>query len=311
MNNMYTLTQSIVEAPKHPSGLCLADWDQVPGFNWTDPEKAASLILPVRLQAKLGAIDQAWSPNGGGFGVMVPTPAELVVLHWWGNPVGQSHDSVVSWLRNPVSQVSAHVVISPNRVTQLLNWRTPSWANGNTWANCNAITIEADPNDPDATIGTIVGFLADRIADGTLTSDFALHGHQDYYQTACPGSYYPRLGEIRQRVTAALKKEEDMPLSEQDLDRIGHRVWGHMIDTGEHAAAAWARLADAENRVIALCDGRAPLAPRSEQPGAHAAPIGHALGNVEARVIALDDRTRAIETQLEQILETLTLRKDN
>lgn len=305
----------ITEPQRVLDNHCLADLQTVPGFDWAlldDPDRLAFALAARQTAARQVVIERPGdSPNQGGFGQQVPSPCREVVWHWWGNPVGQAFDGIVHWLRMPASQVSAHLVITAGRAAQILPWTSPSWANGNTWANANSITIEADPNDIWGTIATGIELLIHLVATGVLHPDFRLTGHRDHYGTACPGDYYPHLAHIRQQVAAGNPEEDNMPLTDQDLDRIGHRVWGHMIDTGEHAAAAWARLADAENRVIALCDGRAPLAPRSEHPGAHAAPIGLALGNVEARVIALDDRTRAIETQLAEILQAVQKQKEN
>src|SRR5574344_1906399 len=135
----YTLAQDLISEPQQAvEGMCLADWQALDGFDVDDPDAAAQLIHPGVVKARAAgllrtiAVERPGdSPNAGGFGQSVPRPCRLVVLHWWGNPVGQSHAGVVAWLRNPVSQVSAHFVASPGRVTQILPLTTPSWANGN------------------------------------------------------------------------------------------------------------------------------------------------------------------------------------
>jgi len=142
------------------------------------------------------------SPNHGA--AIVPVPARLVVLHWWGNPTGQNPHGIIDWLCNPASQVSAHAVAWPGNIACLVDYPNRSWANGHDWANNNSITIECDPNHIDDTITTVVEYLADMVRQGNLTRDFQLAGHRDYHATACPGDYYPRLAEIRQRVTSAL-----------------------------------------------------------------------------------------------------------
>ena len=201
----YTFTQDLITEPQTVAeGICLADWEGVPGFDWTDLEKSSQLIMPKAVAARAAGLLRTIiiarpgdSPNSGGFGQLVPSPCPGVVLHWWGNPIGQQHDGIVAWLKAPVSQVSAHYVISPGRVTQILPLTSPSWANGNSYANATFITIEADPNDVPGTIATVVELLDQLVADGALTGDYRLSGHRDWYATTCPGTYYSRLPEIR------------------------------------------------------------------------------------------------------------------
>jgi len=145
-------------------------------------------------------ITQYDSPNHGGFGTQIALPAKRAVLHWWGNPSGQNPQGIIAWLCNPASQVSAHAVVWKGNVACLVNYDEPSWANGNTAANTSAITLECDPNDIDGTTPTIVAYLADLVRQGNLVEDFELTGHRDWYATECPGTYYPRLTEIRQAV---------------------------------------------------------------------------------------------------------------
>ena len=158
------------------------------------------------------------SPNHGGFGARISLPAGRCVLHWWGDPSGQDPWGIVDWLCSPASQVSAHAVIWENNVACIVDYDEPSWANGNTEANKTAVTIECDPNDIPGTIPTVVEYLADLVRQQVLAPDFVLSGHRDWYATACPGGYYPRLAEIRQAVRAALDgaPTETQPEEEED-----------------------------------------------------------------------------------------------
>ena len=157
---------------------------------------------------------RAHSPNTDAR--TVPRPARLVVLHWWGNPARQDPWAIIRHLSdpapggNPVRAVSAHAVIWPGHVAQLLDYRARSWANGHDQANNTAITIECDPNDPVATMATIIDYLADLITAGELTPDFALKGHRDYTSTECPGIYYQWLPTIRANAIARTQEELDM-----------------------------------------------------------------------------------------------------
>lgn len=229
-----TLTiEQALTTPGIQTDMCLAEQSKLKGFSWDalkDPAEAVkqrlapALALAMHTAAKNLAAN-IWverpgdSPNKGNFGVNLPVPAGGVVLHWWGNPVGQRHDGIVAWLCNPASGVSAHYVVSPGRATQIVPLNTPSWANGHTWANCNRITIEADPNNIPGTIATIVELLAQLVDQNALTNNFELSGHRDWYSTACPGSYYPRLAEIRQ----AVYEGGEMQLSDVVTRADGHR----------------------------------------------------------------------------------------
>ena len=302
----YTLTQDLITEPQDVAvDVCLADWQALDGFDVDQPEQAAQLILPKTVEARTAgmirnlAIERPGdSGNAGYAGVRVPSPCRHVVLHWWGNPVGQSHDGVVAWLRNPISQVSAHYVVSPGRVTQILPLTTPSWANGNYRVNASTITIEADPNDVSGTIMTIVELLVQLVRDGALHPDYRLSGHRDHYPTACPGDYYPRLGAIRTaatttRLTANTQEEDDMPITAADIERIARRtaqiiIEGHMITRpDQHSATLGQHVADIAQTCVALRDGDLPVIERPD--GEHRAELGLVLGNIEARVIRIDD----------------------
>ena len=243
---VFTLTQDLIAEPQQAAeGMCLADWQALEAFNVDQPEQSAQLIHPrvVKTRAegllKTIAIERPGdSGNAGGFGQQVPSPCRHIVLHWWGPPVGQSHDGVVSWLRNPVSLVSAHYVVSPGRVTQILPLTTPSWANGNAAINATSITIEADPNDVAGTIITIVELLVQLVRDGAVHPDYRLSGHRDHYSTACPGDYYPRLGAIRTAATTTRlpatsgtvnQEEDNMPITQQDADLIAATILARQV----------------------------------------------------------------------------------
>lgn len=205
----YTLTQEQITEPQTVrEGMCLADWEQVPGFSWDKLEDLdaldalADLILPPKLAAqRVYDFDPEYdSPNYGGFGTRITLPAKRAVLHWWGNPSGQNPYGIINWLCNPASQVSAHSVIWPNNVACIVAYSQPSWANGNTLANTTAITIECDPNNIDATTLTVIEYLADLVRQNVLDPDFELTGHRTWYNTTCPGDYCSRLAGIRQAV---------------------------------------------------------------------------------------------------------------
>ena len=199
------------------------------------------------------------SPNHGGFGTQIALPAKRAVLHWWGNPSGQNPQGIIAWLCNPVSEVSAHAVVWKGNVACLVNYDEPSWANGNTAANTSAITLECDPNDIDGTIPTVVEYLADLVRQDVLAADFDLTGHKDWSNTACPGTYYPRLAEIRQAVARNLAGQTTpaQPDEEEVVSDSADKLWEALkpgIGGQQNAGYGWERLVAQLERIEARLD---------------------------------------------------------
>ena len=141
---------------------------------------------------------------------VVKLPAQRCVLHWWGAPSGQDPWGIVAWLCNPAAQVSAHAVIWPSNVACLVPYSGRSWANGNDTANNTAITLECDPNRVDATIPTIVAYLADLVRQGVLHPQFTLTGHRDWYKTECPGAEDPMTDALLAQISVKLTQIYDL-----------------------------------------------------------------------------------------------------
>ena len=199
------------------------------------------------------------SPNHGGFGTQIALPAKRAVLHWWGNPSGQNPQGIIAWLCNPVSEVSAHAVVWKGNVACLVNYDEPSWANGNAAANTSAITLECDPNDIDGTIPTVVEYLADLVRQDVLAADFDLTGHKDWSNTACPGTYYPRLAEIRQAVARNLAGQTTptQPDEEEVVSDSADKLWEALkpgIGGQQNAGYGWERLVAQLERIEARLD---------------------------------------------------------
>ena len=199
------------------------------------------------------------SPNHGGFGRQITLPAKRAVLHWWGNPSGQNPQGIIAWLCNAASQVSAHAVVWKGNVACLVNYDEPSWANGNTAANTSAITLECDPNDIDGTIPTVVEYLADLVRQDVLAADFDLTGHKDWSNTACPGTYYPRLAEIRQAVARNLAGQTTpaQPDEEEVVSDSADKLWEALkpgIGGQQNAGYGWERLVAQLERIEARLD---------------------------------------------------------
>lgn len=256
-------------------------------------------------------IAQYDSPNHGGFGTQIALPARRAVLHWWGSPSGQNPQGIIDWLCNPASQVSAHAVVWQGNVACLVNYDEPSWANGNATANTTAITLECDPNDIDGTIPTIVDYLADLVRQRNLVEDFELTGHRDWYNTACPGDYYPRLAEIRQAVRDDLAGITTIPSEEEDimstestalLGTIAERllVVCDALTTGKEGVKfdgdVIARLRSIESKLDALATTTEPE--RAEPEPATPAEPDASKEAIKVAVTAIRAAADAIEAQL-------------
>lgn len=141
-----------------------------------------------------------------------------IVIHWWGLPErNQTHDQVVSFLRNGnrPNPTSAHYVVSAGRVTQLVSDGDRAWhCAGN---NIRTIGIECHPAAIDADLRTVARLIrAIRSEWGPLP----LSRHCDHFATACPGNYKDKLETLDYLATH--EGEEDMQLSDQVTRPDGH-----------------------------------------------------------------------------------------
>lgn len=118
-----------------------------------------------------------------------------ITAHWWGTPSGQPFDGIVDWLCNPDANVSAHYVISPTRVARIVDEEHRSWANGNSVANSESITIECDPNDVPGTLPVLAALIKDI---RSRWGDLPIYPHKHWTSTECPGDYAPHLDAVDQ-----------------------------------------------------------------------------------------------------------------
>jgi hypothetical protein len=115
-----------------------------------------------------------------------PRRIESITIHWWGTPVGQTHDGILDWFCNPRSSVttSAHYVVSEGRANCIVSPLDASWAAGNAYGNATSIHIECTPYATDGayrTVAEVVAFLRG------LYGDLPLRPHNSWTPTTCPG----------------------------------------------------------------------------------------------------------------------------
>lgn len=142
-----------------------------------------------------------------------------VVVHWWGDPKNKpTHDGIVSWLQNPSARVSAHYVVSRNRVTQLVHPAYIAWHAMN--GNASSIGIELDPNDPGGTLPTAAALIRELKKTYTIN---AIRPHSYWVKTACPGDYSSRMARLEAMVRTGLA-EDIVALSDSDVQKIVNRL---------------------------------------------------------------------------------------
>lgn len=126
-----------------------------------------------------------------------------ITIHHWGS-TGQKHENVVRWLRGAAGGVnnrnsSAHYVVSAGLVTQLADDSVATWHAGNTRGNGDTIGIECRPEMSDGDYATLVQLCADlEEKHGSLK----YYGHKDWKNTACPGKWYGKVGQLVKDINA-------------------------------------------------------------------------------------------------------------
>jgi len=118
-----------------------------------------------------------------------------IVIHWWGEPSGQSHQQVVDHLAGSNTiWSSAHYVVSGDRVTQLVSLDDTAFHAGVYDINAQSVGIECRPEMDDATV--------DRVRDlvTRLRSRYGalwLEPHKAFSSTDCPGTYMDKIPELK------------------------------------------------------------------------------------------------------------------
>lgn len=107
-------------------------------------------------------------------------------IHWWGEPSGQTFTGIRDYLIDNTRQVSAHYVVSGDRVARILPESRGAWGNGNRTANLEGIVIECDPNKVAETLPTLAALLADIFS---RHGEIPVYPHDHWTSTECPGDY--------------------------------------------------------------------------------------------------------------------------
>lgn len=124
-----------------------------------------------------------------------------ILIHHWG-VMGQDHDNVAAYLASYRSSnpTSAHEVISADRVSIVVPLLKRAWHARS--ANNDWIGLENRPEMSAGDWNTLVQRCADIERD--LGKSLRYGRHSDYVNTACPGRWSSRIGELVNAVNAEL-----------------------------------------------------------------------------------------------------------
>lgn len=142
--------------------------------------------------------------------------ADSVTIHWWGDPANHrragTFTGIARFLAGPNErQASAHFVVSglERKLACLVDLDHAAWHAGVWQGNHRSVGIECRPWDsrtPAAEVEAELDAVAYTVALiwhwRPKLKGQRLKGHRDWYGTACPGSYYGRLDDIRDRALA-------------------------------------------------------------------------------------------------------------
>lgn len=126
------------------------------------------------------------------------TPAGITIHHWGSD--GQQHENVVHWLTTSDNKnSSAHDVVSAGRVTELADATQRTWHSGSNRGNGTTIGIECRPEMSAEDWDTLVERCADH---EERFGSLKYWKHSDWKNTACPGRYRDRIGELVDDINA-------------------------------------------------------------------------------------------------------------
>lgn len=118
-----------------------------------------------------------------------------IVIHWWGEPNGQTHQGVVNYLAGDnAAEVSAHYVVSSEGITQIVDLGDTAYHAGVYSINAQSIGIECSPEMGEGTLQRLRGLIQN------LNGRFGplwLEPHKAFVSTGCPGTYVSRIQELK------------------------------------------------------------------------------------------------------------------
>ena len=147
---------------------------------------------------------------------------DTIVIHHWGND-GQRFEDVCNFFVGGPG-TSAHYVVEAGRCAQLVEIKDVAWHAGNWAANMRSIGIECRPEMSPEDFETVAQVIAD--LETYYNRSFYVHGHKDFFNTACPGRWYDQLDRLIDRVNAIKEKKGEqgesvpMPLDKAEVSAL-------------------------------------------------------------------------------------------
>lgn len=157
---------------------------------------------------------------------------DAIVVHHWG-VTGQKFNNVIAALSG-TREASAHYVLEAGKVACIIAPGLRAWhvarndfqkvMQGIYDVNSHTIGIECRPECTEGDVETLCQLIADLWVD---YGKVPIYGHLDFMATACPGSYYDKLDDIRARAEVIYNAilngdggDTDVPSTEED-DNMG------------------------------------------------------------------------------------------
>lgn len=157
---------------------------------------------------------------------------DTIVIHHWGDD-NQRFEKVCEFFASGPG-TSAHFVVEAGRCAQLVEIKDIAWHAGNWAANQRSIGIECRPEMSPEDFETVAQVIAD--LETFYSRSFYVHGHKDFFATACPGRWYDQLDRLIDRVNAIKEGKiengiEDVPAPlEKDKVSELRESWAKLKD---------------------------------------------------------------------------------
>lgn len=127
-----------------------------------------------------------------------------VTYHWWGNPnSGATFNGVISWLCNPRSGVSAHVVGEAGQIAWIVDANNVAWHAGHPRGNAEYLGYECNPRLSDGDYETMGEFHYD--CEKYYGRKLEIRLHKEFQNTSCSPIDVNRIRAIADRFHAGNK----------------------------------------------------------------------------------------------------------
>lgn len=196
---------------------------------------------------------------------------DAIVVHHWG-VTGQKFNNVIAALSG-TREASAHYVLEAGKVACIIAPGLRAWhvarndfqkvMQGIYDVNSHTIGIECRPECTEGDVETLCQLIADLWID---YGKVPIYGHLDFMATACPGSYYDKLDDIRARAEAiyndilnggtgaATEEDDDMGLTTEEVAWV-KRMYANSVATEPDS---WFTEAMASAVAKGITDGERP-----------------------------------------------------